>query len=197
VAKISLDYVKTVHAKGKQYLYFDTGDAKARYVRLPDAGSPEFGTRYAAFLGIRKKRQHLKKIITVAELAARYQLSPKFLNRAKATQQTYLRYIIRAVEMFKDWPASDIDRAVEAGREAERSARTREVSAAAERAVLTKTLQTARAAVARLQDGGGAQRGVAAQGGAAAASSATAAAPGGVCQAACGKKAREGTLWDT
>lgn len=111
MAKIRLDYVKTVRAKGKQYLYFDTGDGKARYVRLPDAGSPDFGTKYAAFLGIRKKRQHLKQIITVSELAARYQLSPKFLNRAQATQQTYMRYIIRVVDMFKDWPASDIDRA--------------------------------------------------------------------------------------
>lgn len=111
MVKIGLKYVKATRAKGKQYLYFDTGDGKARYIRLPDAGSPDFGTKYAAYLGVRTKRQNLKTIMTFKQLASRYQLSPKFLGRSQGTQRTYLPYIVRMIDMFNDWPATDIDRA--------------------------------------------------------------------------------------
>lgn len=109
MANIGLKYVKTVRIKGKQYLYFDTG--KGKYVRLPDAGSVEFGTKYAAYLGVRKKREALSAVMTFAELASRYQRSDKYLKRAEGTQRTYLPYIVRMIDMFKDWPATDIDRA--------------------------------------------------------------------------------------
>lgn len=108
---VNLQYVKTVRVKGKTYLYFDTGDKKKRYVRLPDAGSMDFGTKYAAYLGVRRKREKLKSIITFVELASRYQLSDKFRKRSQGTQRTYLSYIVRMMDMFKDWPATDIDRA--------------------------------------------------------------------------------------
>jgi integrase len=111
VAKIGLDYVKTVRSKGKDYLYFNTGNAKKPYVRLPDAGSVDFGTQYAAYLAVRRKRENLKAVVTFAELASRYQLSTKYLNRAQGTQRTYLPYIVRMIDMFSDWPATDIDRA--------------------------------------------------------------------------------------
>ncbi len=111
MAKIGLAYVKTVQVKGKQYLYFDTGNPEKRYNRLPDAGSPDFGTRYASWLAVRTKRANMTKMVTFAELASLYQLSPKFLNRAKGTQRTYLPYIVRMIDMFNDWAAADIDRA--------------------------------------------------------------------------------------
>jgi integrase len=111
VAKIGLKYVKTVQVKGKQYLYFDSGDPQKRYARLPDAGSMDFGTMYAAYLAVRTKQNNLKSLVTFAELASRYQLSPKYLNRSQGTQRTYLPYIIRMIEKFDDWPAADIDRA--------------------------------------------------------------------------------------
>ena len=109
--KVNLQYVKTVTVKGRDYLYFDTGDKKKRYIRLPDAGDLHFGTKYAHYLGVRKKRENLKSIVTFKELASRYQLSPKYLGRAQGTQRTYLPYIVRMIDMFGDWPAGDIDRA--------------------------------------------------------------------------------------
>ncbi len=111
MAKIDLDFVKTVRSKGKDYLYFNTGNPKKSYVRLPDAGSPDFGTKYGAYLAVRTKREALKIAVTFAELASGYQLSKKYLNRSEGTQRTYLPYIIRMIDMFSDWPASDIDRA--------------------------------------------------------------------------------------
>ncbi len=111
MAKVDLDYVKTVRAKGKDYLYFDTGEATGRYIRLPDAGSLDFGTKYGAYLAVRTKRAKLKSVVTFAELASRYQLSPKYRNRSEGTQRTYLHYIIRMIEKFDDYPAVDIDRA--------------------------------------------------------------------------------------
>lgn len=111
MANFRLEYLKTVTVKGKQYLYFDTGNPKKRYVRLPDAGSLDFGTKYAACKGVREKRNQLKTIVTFKALASAYQLSPKFLNRAQDTQRTYLPYIVRMIDMFNDWPAADIDRA--------------------------------------------------------------------------------------
>lgn len=109
MAQIGLKFVKTVRTKGKTYLYFDTGSG--RYVRLPDAGSPDFGTKYGNYLGVRKKRANLKAIVTFTDLANRYQQSGKYLGRSQGTQRTYLPYIIRMIEMFADWPAADIDRA--------------------------------------------------------------------------------------
>lgn len=109
--KVNLQYVKTVTVRGRDYLYFDTGDKRKRYIRLPDAGDVEFGTKYAAYLSVRRKRENLKAVITFKELASRYQLSPKYLKRSQGTQRTYLPYIVRMIDMFGDWPASDIDRA--------------------------------------------------------------------------------------
>lgn len=109
MAQIGLKFVKTVRTKGKTYLYFDTGSG--RYVRLPDAGSPDFGTKYGNYLGVRTKRANLKAIVTFTDLASKYQRSDKYLKRSEGTQRTYLPYIIRMIEMFADWPAADIDRA--------------------------------------------------------------------------------------
>lgn len=111
MAKIGLKYVKTVLTKGRDYLYFDTGNPEKRYARLPNAGSPDFGTRYASYLAVRTKRANMSKMVTFLELAAKYQRSTKYLNRAQGTQRTYLPYIIRMIDMFNDWAAADIDRA--------------------------------------------------------------------------------------
>jgi integrase len=111
VAKIGLKYVKPVRTKGKVYHYFMTGNPAKPRIPLPDPSSPEFGTKYGAYLAVRTKRQKLKAVLTFAELASRYQLSTKYLNRAQGTQRTYLPYIIRMIDMFADWPATDIDRA--------------------------------------------------------------------------------------
>src|SRR5690348_16658716 len=53
--KTRLPYTKTVTAKGRSYLYFDTGRTKPNgariFVRLPDRSDVRFGGVYAAYLG--------------------------------------------------------------------------------------------------------------------------------------------------
>lgn len=114
MAQIRLKYVWQIKSKGKAYLWFNTGlkkrNGRPALVRLPEAGSAEFGTKYAALLATRTKSQNRKRLIAFNEMAHTYQLSPKFRNRALGTQRTYQFYINRMVEMFGDWPASEIDR---------------------------------------------------------------------------------------
>lgn len=111
MASIGLKYVKPVRTKGKTYLYFMTGNPDRPRVRLPDPGSPDFGTKYGAYLAVRQKRAKLKSVMTFRELATAYQHSDKYRKRSQGTQRTYLPYIIRMIDMFDDWPATDIDRA--------------------------------------------------------------------------------------
>ena len=114
MAQIRLKYVWQIKSKGKSYLWFNTGlkkpNGRPALVRLPEAGSPEFGTKYSALLATRTKAQNRKRLVAFNDLANTYQLSPKFRNRAKGTQRTYQFYINRMVELFQTYPASELDR---------------------------------------------------------------------------------------
>jgi integrase len=119
MANVGLDHVKTVRAKGREYLYFNTGervDGKIVYKRLPDRGSLDFGTKYAAFLAVRTKRANRSALITVEQLCREYQRSPKFQKRRPNTQDAYLIYIANIERRFRDplkgsWPVVQIERA--------------------------------------------------------------------------------------
>lgn len=114
MAEIRLKFVWQIKAKGKTYLWFNTGLRKPNgrpvLVRLPNAGSPDFGTKYAALLANRTKSANRKRLTAFNDMAHEYQLSPSFRNRAKGTQRTYMFYINRMVNMFGSFPASEIDR---------------------------------------------------------------------------------------
>ena len=114
MAQIGLEFVWQIKSKGKVYLYFNTGNklknGRPALVRLPEAGSPDFGTKYAGLLAIRTRNERRAKLVAFNELADAYQRSPKFRKRANGTQRTYGFYIVRMVDMFGNWPASDIDR---------------------------------------------------------------------------------------
>lgn len=119
MANVGLDHVKTVRAKGRDYLYFDTGErknGKPVYVRLPDPSDIAFGTRYATLKANRTKRDNREKLATVDSLCRAYMLSAKFRNRRPNTQATYLYYIENMLRRLRDpkrgsWPVIQIERA--------------------------------------------------------------------------------------
>ena len=114
MAQIRLRYVWQIKSKGKTYLWFNTGlkkrNGRPALVRLPAAGSPEFGTKYATLLATRTKAKNRQRLIAFDDLVRKYQTSTKFSNRAKGTQRTYQFYINRMLTMFSSHPASEIDR---------------------------------------------------------------------------------------
>ena len=118
MANVGLDHVKTVRSKGREYLYFDTGervDGKIVYKRLPDRGSLDFGTKYSAYLAVKTKRANRASLITIEQLSNDYQRHNMFLKRAETTQKAYLTYIANMVRRFRDpkkgsWPVIQIER---------------------------------------------------------------------------------------
>lgn len=118
MANVGLDHIKTVRAKGREYLYFNTGesvDGKPVYKRLPNRGSLDFGTKYAAYLAVRTKRANRSALITVEQLCREYQKSAKFQKRGRNTQKVYLIYLANVERRFRDpkkgsWPVVQIER---------------------------------------------------------------------------------------
>ena len=93
----NMPYIKTVNAKGKEYLYFDTGQTNARgtkvYKRLPARNSKGFGGTYAALLSHRTRRENPPSVATINDLSRLYQKDSKFTSKSQGTQATYLVYI--------------------------------------------------------------------------------------------------------
>lgn len=110
-----LPYTKTVRAKGKTYLYFDTGEKDARgkaiYKPLPSQSDKSFGSVYAGMLGHRAKRDGAEKVLTVTDMVRAYQESPKFTGLAASTQKLYRIYQGRFAQMLPTAPAGQIERA--------------------------------------------------------------------------------------
>jgi integrase len=110
--------IKFVTAKGKRYAYFKTGEfvnGKQIMRALPDPSSPEFGTKFAAYLAIKTKRTNRERIYTLAELVRAYQTSDTFKRRSRSTQDTYAIYLNRMLAEFTDpqrgsWPVVKITR---------------------------------------------------------------------------------------
>lgn len=118
MANVGLDHTKRVISKGREYLYFDTGervDKKPIYKRLPDRGSLDFGTKYAAYLAIRTKRSNRGALLTVETLCRDYEKSDKFQKLSSNTKDAYLIYLANMVRRFRDpkrgsWPVVQIER---------------------------------------------------------------------------------------
>lgn len=112
------EHIKFVTAKGKRYAYFKTGEyhkGKQLLRPLPDPRSPEFGTKFAAYLAIKTKRHNRERIFTVAELVQAYQQSNAFKKRSQSTQDTYVIYLNKLLDEFTDlqrgsWPVTKITR---------------------------------------------------------------------------------------
>lgn len=104
-----LDHVKTVHAKGRVYYYFNTGvmkDDKPVYARLPDRSAPGFFDSYASFMAGRTRRA--KTAYTVADLVRDYLGSPIFAKRAQSTQDSYRLHAGKVSEVWGKFPANEL-----------------------------------------------------------------------------------------
>lgn len=80
-------HVKRTRAKGKEYLYFRTGQKDARgkeiLTPLPAIDDVGFGGSYASCMGARKKRENAPTMLTVTELCDLWEKSPKW-NQPKS-----------------------------------------------------------------------------------------------------------------
>lgn len=105
----NMPYIKRVQAKGREYLYFDTGqkDAKGKriYKRLPPrSDTRKFGGTYSGLLAQRTKRQNVRSVATINDLSRLYQKDTKFTSKSQGTQATYLIYIKQIEKLIGNAP---------------------------------------------------------------------------------------------
>lgn len=105
-------YVRSKTAKGKTYLYFDTGSAtdggKVILKRLPGLRDPAFGRALSAAQSGRERRDATPHVLTVASLASLYEKSQEFGRLALASQVNYGTYLKVARERLGIAPAADV-----------------------------------------------------------------------------------------
>jgi integrase len=110
----SLLYIKRSTAKGKEYLYFRTGQMNAKgkeiLAPLPPARDPGFGSSYASYLSARTKRERAGAELTVTDLCALYERSPKFRALAPGTQRLYGFGLTYFRKMLPTAPAGLLER---------------------------------------------------------------------------------------
>lgn len=105
-------YVKRVRAKGREYLYFDTGksvDGKKVYTRLPDLRDMKFGGSYAALLGHRNRTPKLD-LVRVPKLIDLFQRSRDYKDLAPASVKQYDIYLRRLEKLLPTAPVAEITR---------------------------------------------------------------------------------------
>lgn len=106
-----LDFVKVVRSKGREYLYFDTGQKDQRgkiiFKRLPGRSAETFGAVYGAMKGARTKRQEIAAQTTLADIINAYHRSDKFRKLSAGTQRTYLIYLNQLSDLMGVAPADE------------------------------------------------------------------------------------------
>lgn len=108
----NLKYIKRVKARGKEYLYFDTGatkDGKPVYKRLPDPRSRDFGGVYSALLGHRNRRAGIKAQTSVKDLIGLYEKSAEFRRLAKNSQRLYSHHLAKVEHEMGNAPAGRVE----------------------------------------------------------------------------------------
>ncbi len=105
-------YVRRKVAKGKLYLYFETGQFDERgkpiLVRLPGINDPAFGRAVGTLAEARKKRGVVEFELTVAVLADLYEKSPKFARLADKTRESYSLYLRQIRDRIGKAPAREL-----------------------------------------------------------------------------------------
>jgi integrase len=90
-------YVRRKMAKGKLYLYFDTGQVnevgKPILKALPGINDAGFGRAVGMAREARERRESVSTELTVAGLASLYEKSPKFVSLAAKTRESYSLYL--------------------------------------------------------------------------------------------------------
>lgn len=116
-SKTGLPHVKAVKAKGKLYLYFDTGQKDERgkkiFTALPPQRDPTFGAVYAALLGHRTRRTAVEPLLTVKAMIALYQNSPKWRDElSDGSRKLYSYYLAEIEQLIGMAPANELSRDV-------------------------------------------------------------------------------------
>lgn len=110
----SLPHTKRVRAKGKEYVYFKTGQLNDAgnpiYKRLPALRDPSFGAVYAAHLAQLTKRAQGSSILTLPQLADMYQKSPQYRKLSAGTHKIYGIYLDRLRALLPTAPADAVER---------------------------------------------------------------------------------------
>lgn len=104
------EHVKTVRRKGREYLYFNTGqkrDGKPIYVRLPPLSSAEFWPTYGALKAGRTKRG--QGGYTVAALVDDYLASATFAKLADNTRRNYATQAVKVKDAWGKYPANGLE----------------------------------------------------------------------------------------
>jgi integrase len=98
-------YVRQKVAKGRTYLYFDTG---RNLVRLPGIKDARFGRAIADALRMRNTKIETVTALTVSHLADLYEKSQEFGRLAPASRKIYSQYLKLAREKIGFAPADRI-----------------------------------------------------------------------------------------
>lgn len=102
-----LRYLRHKRAKGRTYLYFDTGqrdsDDKPIMTRLPDTRDLAFGGAYARALAARSARANAtaKGVLTLDDLIRKYERSPEFRGLTDNSRRSYSRYLATANRLIR------------------------------------------------------------------------------------------------
>lgn len=101
-------------AKGRAYLYFDTGQRNERgkpiLKRLPDPSDPAFGRALARAQAARASRRNVAGMLTVAKLADLWEASPHWRGLSDGSRRNYGTYLRAIRERVGIAPAHDLRR---------------------------------------------------------------------------------------
>lgn len=111
----NLKHIKRVKAKGKEYIYFKTGqfDADGNEIlkRLPGLREDGFGEAYGSACATRTKRANAKAVLTVVALSDMYEISPHFRTKLSAgSRKVYGINLRRLKGLLPTAPAQSIER---------------------------------------------------------------------------------------
>jgi len=110
---LEIPYVRVKKAKGRTYLYFDTGqkDERGKSVlkRLPDLKDPAFGRSLARAQGARTRRAATPNVLTVALLVSMFETSQEYQAYAAESRRTFSTYLLAIRERIGKAPAADVE----------------------------------------------------------------------------------------
>ena len=112
MAKPTLKYVKFVKAKGHLYGYFDTGkkeNERRVYAPLGRFPSPAFMDKYVTMMGHRS-RINSPLAVTVAQMADRFEASPRLASKSKGTQKYYVAMLKHIRKHLGEFPIGQVKR---------------------------------------------------------------------------------------
>lgn len=108
-----IPHVKRVHARGRDYYYFNTGVRNDKgatiYKRLPDIRDPNFGGVLAAYKAGRTKRDSISPLLTLDGFIHMYEQSPAFDDLAASTKRVYTIHLRAIEKAFPGAPAEDLN----------------------------------------------------------------------------------------